>query len=437
MKKFSLVISLFFYSVFGFAQQLLNPEEAVKIALENNFGIQISKKLELQAENNASILNSGYLPALSTAAGANLSKDSQEATFQDGRSQAVDGAETKRYNASVNLNYTLFDGLGRMYTYKSLKEQYALSSLAVRQTIEQTLLQLYAAYFDVAQLEERVAIFEQTLANSKMRLQRAQKRFEFGSTSRLEVLNAKVDANTDSINLLQQIQSLSNAKRNLNLILARDLEEDFSSNPNVRFVSDSVLAAHRSTYTANNVRLLQAERNQEISVLQLKAQKSNLLPQLNLTGAYGYSEGVFPATNFLASSNSRGLSAGLSLNWNLFSGGRQQVAIRNAKLAKESQELQELQIQQEVDRDLRNAEGNYRNAKVTYELQIDNVITAEDNYKRSQKRFELGQITSIELRQAQLNTLATELSRIQAKFTAKLAELEYLQHCGALLNVAF
>ncbi|MAJ31990.1 MAG: transporter [Flavobacteriaceae bacterium] len=437
MKKYSLVVSLLCYSAFGFAQELLNPEEAVKIALENNFGIQISKNLESQSQNNASILNSGYLPTLSTSAAANLSKDSQEATFQDGRSQAVDGAETKRYNASVNLNYTLFDGLGRMYTYKALKEQYALSSLAVRQSIEQTLLQLYAAYFDVAQLDERVRIFEKTLANSKMRLKRAQKRFEFGSTSRLEVLNAKVDANTDSINLLQQIQSLSNAKRNLNLILARDLEEDFSSNPNVRFVSDSVLSVHRFTYASNNVRLLQAERNQEISVLQLKAQKSNLLPQLNLTGAYGYSEGVFPATNFLASSNSRGVSAGLSLNWNIFSGGRQQVAIRNAKLAKESQELQELQIQQEVERDLRNAEGNYRNARMTYELQIDNVITAEDNYNRSQKRFELGQITSIELRQAQLNTLATELSRIQAKFTAKLAELEYLQHCGALLNVAF
>ena len=437
MKKYSIVVGLLCYSAFGFAQELLNPEEAVKIALENNFGIQISKNLESQAQNNASVLNSGYLPTLTTTAGANLSKDSQEATFQDGRNQAVDGAETKRYNASVNLNYTLFDGLGRMYTYKALKEQYALSSLAVRQTIEQTLLQLYAAYFDVAQLEERVQIFEKTLENSKMRLLRAQKRFEFGSTSRLEVLNAKVDANTDSINLLQQIQSLSNAKRNLNLILARDLEEDFSSNPNVRFVSDSLLKVHRSAYASNNVRLLQAERNQEISVLQLKAQKSNLLPQLNLTGAYGYSEGVFPATNFLASSNSRGVSAGLSLNWNIFSGGRQQVAIRNAKLAKESQELQELQIQQEVDRDLRNAEGNYRNARVTYELQIDNVITAEDNYNRSQKRFELGQITSIELRQAQLNTLTTELSRVQAKFTAKLAELEYLLHCGALLNVAF
>lgn len=437
MKKYSIVVGLLCYSAFGFAQELLNPEEAVKIALENNFGIQISKNLESQAQNNASVLNSGYLPTLTTTAGANLSKDSQEATFQDGRNQAVDGAETKRYNASVNLNYTLFDGLGRMYTYKALKEQYALSSLALRQTIEQTLLQLYAAYFDVAQLEERVQIFEKTLENSKMRLLRAQKRFEFGSTSRLEVLNAKVDANTDSINLLQQIQSLSNAKRNLNLILARDLEEDFSSNPNVRFVSDSLLKVHRSAYASNNVRLLQAERNQEISVLQLKAQKSNLLPQLNLTGAYGYSEGVFPATNFLASSNSRGVSAGLSLNWNIFSGGRQQVAIRNAKLAKESQELQELQIQQEVDRDLRNAEGNYRNARVTYELQIDNVITAEDNYNRSQKRFELGQITSIELRQAQLNTLTTELSRVQAKFTAKLAELEYLLHCGALLNVAF
>ena len=57
MKNYSLVVGLLCYSAFGFAQELLNPEEAVKIALENNFGIQISKNLESQQLSNYHILN--------------------------------------------------------------------------------------------------------------------------------------------------------------------------------------------------------------------------------------------------------------------------------------------------------------------------------------------------------------------------------------------
>ena len=106
-------------------------------------------------------------------------------------------------------------------TYKALKEQYELK-FSCEADHRTDLVAIVAAYFDVAQLEERVQIFEKTLENAS-RLLRAQKRFEFGSTSRLEVLNAKVDANTD-IDCCSN--SITYAKRNLNLILARDLEED-------------------------------------------------------------------------------------------------------------------------------------------------------------------------------------------------------------------
>ncbi|MEK9559432.1 MAG: TolC family protein, partial [Flavobacteriaceae bacterium] len=132
------------------AQELLTPEQALSLTLENNFGILVSKISEAQAENNASLLNTGFLPTLTATSGANIARDNQEAVFQDGNSRTVDGAETKRYNASVNLNVTLFDGFGRHYNYQQLKEQYELSGLQVRQTIEQTLLQLYAAYYEVA-----------------------------------------------------------------------------------------------------------------------------------------------------------------------------------------------------------------------------------------------------------------------------------------------
>jgi len=420
----------------GYAQEILQPDEAMVIALENNFGILVSKNDQAQAKNNASLLNSRFLPTLSATSGANIAVDNQEATFQDGQTRVIDGAETTRYNASINMNVTLFDGMGRLYNYKRLKEQYELSSLGVRQTIEQTVLQLFSAYYEVARLEEGVRILDQTFENSKRRVERAVKRFEFGSSTRLELLNAKVDLNTDSINLIQQRQSLTNAKRNLNVILARELETDFEVNPMVRFVDEVVLLKKREAYASKNVRLLQVRSNEKINTLNLKSQRSTLYPTLSLSSGYGYNEGMFPATGFLASSQSTGLSAGLTLNWSLFGQGVQQVGIKNAKIALATTELQEKQIEQEVLRDLLNAEGAYRNAIEVYRLQQDNILTATDNFERSKNQFDLGQITSIELRQAQINLLNAELSGVQAKFTAKLAELEYLNQCGALLDVS-
>lgn len=418
------------------AQELLQPEAAMQMALENNFGILVSKNDQEQAKNNASILNSRFLPTVTATTGANIAIDDQEATFQDGQTRVIDGAETTRYNASVNMNFTLFDGMGRIYNFKRLQEQYELSKLGVRQTIEQTLIQLFSSYYEVARLEEGVRILEQTFENSKQRLERANKRFEFGSSTRLDLLNAKVDLNTDSINLLQQRQSLINAKRNLNVILARELEIDFTVNPVVRFVEDAVLLEKREAYTSKNVRLLQVRANEKINTFNLKAQRATLLPSLAINTGYGYSEGVFPPTGFLASSQVIGLSAGATLNWNLFNQGSQQVGIKNAKIALASTELQEKQIEQEVLRDLLNAEGAYRNAIEVYRLQQENVVTATDNFERSKNQFDLGQITSIELRQAQINLLNAELTGVQAKFTAKLAELEYLNQCGALLDVS-
>jgi outer membrane protein TolC len=249
-------------------------------------------------------------------------------------------------------------------------------------------------------------------------------------------LNAKVDLNSDSISLLGQRQALLNAKRSLNTLLARDLETTFEVSPIVTFLSGEELQNYKESYQANNTRLLLNRSNQEINELGLKAQKSTLIPRLSANGAYGYSEGQFPATGFLASNNTVGLSAGINLNWNLFQSGSQQVGIRNARLALEAAQLQEKQIEQEVLRDLRNAEGNYRNALEVYRLQQENVTTASENYRRAQSQFELGQITSIELRQAQINLLNAALVGIQSKFSAKLAELEYLNHCGVLLDAS-
>ena len=95
--------------------QVLTPDEAVLLTLDHNYGIQIASNTVKVAENNTSIFNSGYLPTLTGNAGATYNLDNTEAEFSNGNTTVLNGAESSRYNASVNLNYTLFDGLGRLY----------------------------------------------------------------------------------------------------------------------------------------------------------------------------------------------------------------------------------------------------------------------------------------------------------------------------------
>ena len=414
---------------------VLTKEQAVSEVLQNNFGVILAKNNVAIAENNQGVLNSGFLPSLTGNAGASYNKENQEVTFQDGTVNTVDGAETKRYNASLNLNYTLFDGLGRWYNYKRLKEEYNLSELQARETIETTLLQLFSVYFEVARLSENEEVLKQTLQNTKDRLKRAQYAFEYGQVNKLNVLNAEVDLVTDSINLMNGHQQLLNAKRDLMVVLNDELERGFAVDTTVSFLGELKMENFIQTADTNNIRLLQAQKNTKINEYNVKASKSVFLPTVGLSGSYGWNEGFFPSTSFLAVNNTTGLSAGVSLSWNLFDGGRGITSVKNAKIQLDSQEILYNQIKTEVKRDIANAHGNYQNRLAIYKLQEQNVITATNNYERSLERYKLGQITSVELRQAQINLLNAKTSKNLAKYQAKLSELELLQLTGQLLNV--
>jgi outer membrane protein TolC len=417
------------------AQQLLTKQEAIAQTLENNFGIGVAgNQLEI-AENNKSILNSGFLPSIIGNAGGNYNIEDQDVTFNNGETNTVLGAETTQYNASVNLNYTLFDGLGRWYTYKRLKEEYNLSELEVRQTIETTMLQLFSVYFEVARLSENISVLEETYGNTKDRLVRAEYGFEYGQNNKLEVLNAEVDLVTDSINLMNARQQLRNTKRDLTVVLNSELSRDFSVDTTVAFLGDLQMDRFIATADTNNLRLLQARNNITISGYNYKASKAVYLPTVGLTGSYGWNQGEFPVTSFLSSRTTTGFAAGVNLTWNLFDGGSGITSVKNARIQKDTQELQYLQIENEVQRDIANAKGNYDNLLEVYSLQEQNVVTAQNNYDRSQERYKLGQITSVELRQAQINLLNAKTNKNLAKYEAKLAELQLLQLTGQLLNI--
>jgi len=430
------IYGLFLLGTQGFTQQLLTKEEAVKLTLEHNYGIKIANNVTEIAENNSELLNSGYLPTLTGNAGATIDVQNTEGELANGETRVAEGAETRRYNASINLNYTLFDGLGRYYNYKQLKELYQLSQLEARETIENTMLELFSIYYTVAQLSENTAALEETLTISKNRLTRAQYQFEYGQNTKLGVLNAEVDINNDSINLINANQQLKNTKRDLKVVTGNRIANNFDVDTIVSFplLLDKTELFEKAK--VNNVTLMQIERNIKISDFTIKSSRSGYLPTVGLQGSYGWNESTnnSPLAFTLQSTNS-GVSAGLNLTWNLFDGGTTITRVKNAKIDLENQLLQKEQVMIDIERNFNNAWDDYQNKLTIYRVQEDNIETSKNNFDRTQEKFKVGQVTSIEFRQAQLNLLNAELSRNQAKYDAKLSELTLLQISGELLNV--
>lgn len=437
IKSFTLILMLLaITSVFG--QKLLSPSKAIELALENNYGIKIVNNNKKIAANNKNILNSGYLPTLSGSSGITYNRDNLEAEFSNGNPSAVlNGAKSSRYNASLNLNYTLFDGLGRFYDYKRLKQEYQLSELQARETIENTISQLFTIYYNVAQITENVQTLEETLAVSKDRVLRAEYQFEYGQGTKLDVLNAQVDISNDSINLINAKQQLKNTKRDLNFVLGNAVADEFKVETVINFMSLLDKSELFDKMKANNVSLLQIERNIMINEFIIKANRSGYLPTIGLTGSYGWNRNNNNAASFVTVSTNTGLSGGINLSWNLFDGGGTITRVNNAKLNLENQQLEKKSTIIGVERDFYNAWDDYQNKLTIYRVQENNIITAKNNFDRTQEKFKLGQVSSIEFRQSQLNLLNAELSRNQAKFQAKISELNLLQLSGELLNVEF
>ena len=436
MKTTYLIIGFLFVNVSFYGQEILSKEKAVEITLENNYDIRVTKNNLETAKNNKSIYNSGYLPTVVGNAGATYSNNDSDNEFKNGTINSVTGAESKGYNASVGLNYTIFNGFNRQNTFKRLKESYNLTELQARQVIENTLTTLFLAYYEVGRLTENETAQKETLAISKRRLQRAIYSFDYGQNTKLDVLNAEVDVNNDSITYINVKRQLANSKRDLNVVLGRSVNTPVIVNTNVTYTVDLNLTDVLAKSKTNNANLLQAKKNIELRQLDIKINKAGWMPNVGLTSSYAWSKSNNDAVNdFSPISNTRkGLNAGVNLSWNIFDGGRTKTNVTNAKIALETQEIQKLQQEERLERDVNNAWETYQNALFSLQVQEKNVITNELNFDRTNERYKLGQVTSIDFRQAQVNLINAELSVSNAKYTAKNAELQLLQLAGSLLD---
>ena len=412
------------------AQSELSFEEALAYTLKNNYDIKVARINQKVAENNATKQNNGYLPTVSASGNYGW-------TFNGGNLETVQGDRNLDPNSSyswgggVDVNYTLWDGRGRKYNYLQSQQLKELSALQVRQLIENTILQLSTVYYNASLQQNTVASLREALSISKDRLKRAQYSYEYGQGTQLDILNAQVDLNTDSVNLLNAIQQLSNSIRNVNFIMGAEISNEISLTDEITIDRTLQKADMLQLAKDRNVLIAQLDKNLLSQEYALGSSRAAFLPTISANAGYDYRGSLDPNGAFVTGNTISGPNAGLTLSWNLFN-GQLKTQIKNAELNLESLATQKENTARQVEFDLLNAFDAYETALFILDSQQDNVTTARRNFERSQESFKLAQINSVEFRQAQLNLLNAEIQLNQSKIDAKNAELQVLALVGKI-----
>ena len=237
MRKLTFMAFLF-VPFYGTAQPVLTMEEAIAIALKNNYDIRLVAKDADIAANQVHIGNAGMLPTVSGDVSAAAGIQNTTQTLLSGETRALSGARSRSMAYGVSLDWTIFDGF-RMFTrYEQLEALKALGDADLKATVLVTVYEVVSGYFDLVQQRQLINATKTALELSAFRHQMAENRYQIGRAAKLEVLAASVDLNTDTTNLLRQLDVYRRTQIRLNELLARDVNTDFDVVDTIKIASD-------------------------------------------------------------------------------------------------------------------------------------------------------------------------------------------------------
>jgi len=431
MKLVYIIILLVGFAPKVLSQEVLKLEDALKIALENNYDIKLSKNDLKIDEANSTAGNAGMLPKVTANVVDNNSIQNSKQTRQDGTTTELNNAKNNSLTYGVGLDWTVFDGF-KMFAKKSqLEELQKLGDSKLKLTIITKISDVTTTYFDLVQQQQQLSALDSSIVISNQRLTLAQNRYSIGKASKLEMLNAQVDLNTDQTVLLKQKESLKNTKILLNELLARDVKTEFKVDDKIDVDKNLLLPELTDLATKQNPQLEAQIINKKVAELQLKQVKANRYPTVKVNTGYNFAESQ-SSLGFTSSSYSRGLNYGFSASLNIFDGFAQH---RNEKIAKIELENSKIAIEQQTSALNSQLESTYQTYLTNLELmQLEekNEAIAKQNMDITLDKFKIGTITPIEFRTAQLNYINAKVRNTNTQFQAKLSEINLKELAGNL-----
>ena len=432
MKKY-IILFLLILPVTIQAQKTLTLQKCLEIALENNYALKISRNTSEIASNNVTLANAGYLPTVSAEASysGTVNNNWQETTA--GVKSSSSGVHNQNYNVGLSLAWNIFQGLRVQTTYNRLKELETIGELETQLAIETMISNLTAEYYNYIRQKKRYSNFEYVLSLSRERLRITETQYQLGARSKLELLQARVDFNSDSSNYVNQQQVVLASATNLKFIMGSTLplEDKLEFDLNIDIDQSLVYNDLLNQTLTGNKNLLAALRNTAITELDLKIVRSYSLPYLRLSSGYGYTQNRYGNSSVKVNEN-LGLNYGLTLGINLFNGFNHHRNMKNARLTVKNAELRYQELENDIKASLYEDYNAYQNNLRLLDLERMNLDVAKENYEIAMERYKLGALAGIELREAQKSFQDAEERLLLIEYQTKANEIALMRISGRL-----
>ncbi|MBK7008293.1 MAG: TolC family protein [Saprospiraceae bacterium] len=379
-KKITYIIAIIIISTVSVrSQAVLTLEEAKKAAQNSNLDIAAAAMEAAAASMQVYRANAGLGPRVDWNFNTNGSFNKVNLEFIDGRTLDRYGRSFAP-GSNISLSWTLYDG-GRMQNrYEILKKQNELSAVTSQQTTEELLRMVTELYYTMARQKYVLDYLKKGVKYYEERLTITEERWKVGRGSKLDYLQSQNDLNTQLAAIQNSELALSNFKVNMNLMLNRAADTDFTTEEIANDLTKYEIEEMVRQAVSNDEALMVLDKNIELSRLATKDWEGSRLPRIGFTTALGYN---FSTTNAgqVLNSQSLGFNGGLSASWNLIDGGHAkkqiQISQQQSKILETRKQLQLARIRTNATLAVQQINATDANLK----LEQNNKDLAEENQR--------------------------------------------------------
>lgn len=417
-------------------------EEAMALALQYNYDILLSKNDSSVAALDYSYRNAVFLPRLNATVGTAWTENAQKQKFTSGTDK-TGNVSTNNISAAINLNWTLFDGWKMFATRDKAREYIRLGELRIKEQIINTLAEVIITYYDVVRQKQQLKAIEEQMRLSQARLDLAQRKLEIGAGAKPDVLQSQVDLNAQRAARLQQETRIEQARESLDQLIrpARNgapggLSTLYEVVDTIPLEPPQELEDILSQLDQNpSVQITQ--KNIDLAYLSLKEKRADRWPVVQFNSAYNFSRvnndiALNPALPLF--NRNSGFNYGFSATIPILNYRNTQRLIRQEELNIGFQRLYLTNQRSLLQLSMLQAYKEYVFQKQALALEEENIVLARENVNILLESYRLGQITTVQLREAQKSLADASDRLIAARYAAKAAETELRRQQGKLIR---
>ncbi len=400
------------------AAKVVTLEEAVKTALAHQPSLRQAQANAGAGVARADQARAGLLPQLDATAAYERSGP-QRAGFTSA------GASANSFAGQLSVGQVIFDP-ATFYGWRSA----GASAQALLDTADTARLDVVsgvqAAYFAARANRDLARVARETVQNEQNHLHQTEAFVEVGTQPAIALAQVRSSLASAQLALIQADNNYANAKSQLAQAMGLETWGEFEVGdealPPVPG-EDGALEPLFSEALAARPELATIRSQERANREEKSSARSGYLPTVSARGTYGASGPALDDTN-------EAWTAGVTLSWSLFDGGRTSARVREANSNLDSLHAQEDALRTSIRVALEQAFRGVRAALSSVQSAREAETSARERLRLAEGRYQAGAGSIIELGDAQVAVSTAAAQRVQTEYNLSAARAALVRALG-------